>query len=202
MRSLFSKLFSKAGDPGGKEPAMGEQNATATPPAVTGGISKEEVKAIVAEQVQSLTQSVSEVSKTLGEVTKNQKVLADTLAAVKVPSGEEIAQIAAEKAQAAIAAQRQTSEQAAARQATIDKLVAEKLGGKAELGKLLSAASEAELTAQAEAIATALPKPDVPPASENGGATPNAQPGPVISPLSGLSAGVAGYAASIKLPGK
>lgn len=88
----------------------------------------------------------------------------------------------------------------AAREAKIGELVKTKLAGNAELGKLLTGATDEELAAQAEAIAAEAKKlrPDFGGASKDGGDAVTAQQ--AKAPIGNLSPGTAKFAESIKLP--
>ncbi|MCC6680403.1 MAG: hypothetical protein IT445_05820, partial [Phycisphaeraceae bacterium] len=87
------------------------------------------------------------------------------------------------------------------RQAMIDKIVKEKLGGNADLGKLLTGQTAGELDSQADMLLAGIKKfkPDFGGVAKDGGDAPNdARTDSSASTLSGVSPGVAAYAKSIK----
>lgn len=181
---------------------MAETQPSATPPATSGGLTKEDVQAIIADALKPLAE--------------NQKILADTLAklppAAKEPekkdgevkplTAEDVARIVAEQVKTA----RETDAQAAAKQAARQKVIDAKLKGvPAEfLASLPDSADEKELTAAADKIVARVGElkialPDVGGASKDGGTTAS-QPATPANKAPFLTEGEAKFAAGIKLP--
>ncbi len=181
-----------------KDSAMPEQTTNPEAP---------DVKALIAEAMTNLKTEILDSVKTTvtGTVTEAVKPIADQVAAIKPGDGlnsEAVAKIVGDQLDARLKAAAASDQAKAARQATIDKIVKEKLGGNANLGKLLTGQTDEELTAQADLIAAEAKalKPDFGAASKDGGTTPNQTASPAANALNGLTPGVAKFAESIKLP--
>lgn len=166
----------------------------------------------VAAMIKSVTQQVTQaVSQQIADITKNQQVLADTLAEVQKKAAESPAPakgITPEEVSKLVAEQLKTRDEAAqktaGKQALRDKIAKEKLGGDADLAALLpDTDDEAQLAKVADTLAAKvkLAKPDFGGAAstgKDGGTTPNQGQAPALNP--NLPAGVAKFAASMKLP--
>ena len=173
----------------------------------------------VAAIVKTVTEQVSKAVQTqIDQLASNVKVVADTLeklppakaADAKDPGKAQPEPITAEKIAEIVnktlsdrdaAAQAQAAKQGD-RKKIVDKLVAEKLGGDADLAKFLPGdGDEASLTAAADALAGKLKtlKPDFGNASKDGGKTAAAGDGKVKQ-IPGLTEGQTKFAESLKLP--
>lgn len=138
--NVVQSIFKRPAKAGGKEANMADN--TTTPPAggtASGGLSKEDVQAIVAEAV---AERLKPVAETLTALSENQKVIADTLAKLppagegaggakkkdaeepKPPTADEIKKLVADGIAAAAAAQQQTAEQKAAKAAFLEQHLA------------------------------------------------------------------------------
>jgi hypothetical protein len=186
---------------------MAEATANATPPATSGGLTKDEVTAIVAESLKSVTG-------TLTELAKNQKVLADTLAAQapaadakKSLSAEDVQKLVADGVRAATEQQQQTAEQKAAREAFIKdeknglaKLPAAYVGQLgpdptkwAEQAKAITETFKADFTAAGGKVE------NVGGAAREGGDASGEKPA-ANKKFSGLAEGTEKFASEIKIP--
>lgn len=207
--------------------AEANQENNANPPASSGGLTKDDVKAIVADALGAAITPITDNLKSLGE---NQRVLADTLKALppaglekKASEGKEgkegaatiTGALTADEAKkmfaellAANSEQQQTSAaQAAARKA----FIAKPESGLAKLHPALQAklgvdpakwADEAKAITQeweTYAKSSGIPLPDVGGASKDGGVTPAASGGTTIN-TDNLKPGTAALAREIKLP--
>ena len=177
----------------------------------------EQIKGLITTSSKPLADSIATMATAQAQITKDLGVVADTLKALppatpankddvdpkdKVLTREDVEKLADERADAKLAARDDAATKKAARQASIDKIVKEKLGGNAELGKLLVGDDEAAIAASADTLAGEVKKfkPDFGgAAAKDGGTVPNgdAPPAPVNA---NLSPGVAKFAASMKLP--
>jgi hypothetical protein len=163
---------------GGKDAEMAEDNAQqndGSPPADGDGGAADNTSA----QLESLQKQVQ-------DLLKNQQVLSDTIAADKPGvTAEQVAELVTttvsqiltqreEQAQQQQAQQQQAAEAQAQRDALVDKLVTEKLGGDRELAGFLTGETEEQLAASAETLAAKLRaiKPDFGGASKAGGEIP------------------------------
>lgn len=185
-----------------------------------------DVAAITKSVTEAVTKTVIESLKpqlgAIDELAKNQKVLADTIAALPPAKAdakadaktdgkadgkaepltvETVAKLVADGIAADRKAQADEAGKAQARKASVDKLVAEKLGGDAEFAALLTADTDEGLARQADVLAAKVKalKPDFGGASKDGGTTPNGT-STAVKPMGNLSEGTAKFAAQIKLP--
>jgi len=152
---------------------MAEQ---AAPPAPDAGIKPEANTPAI--DLTAINQSVTDLQATIAEMQKNQKVLADTIAAQKpvdpagVQAKAEAAALAAVKAKqdadAADAAKAQS------RKELIGRIAAAKLGGDADFAAMLTGDDEAALNVSADKLAAKLKaiKPDFGGAAKDGGTPP------------------------------
>lgn len=188
---------------------MADATNTATPPADDkSGITIDQVKALIAESLKPVTEQLGQTAQTLKSLGENQKVIADTLKELPPAPAEgkegdadqpDVKQLIADSIAAALKERDDAAGKAAARQATIDKLVAEKLGGRKELASLLKGESDEDLTASADALAKVV-NLDFGGAAKNGGKTPNQGDAP--KPIGVLSEGTQKFADSLEIPGK
>ncbi|HEX8342215.1 MAG TPA: hypothetical protein VF624_15030 [Tepidisphaeraceae bacterium] len=164
---------------------MADANATNTPPATGGTLTIETINA-------AITAALKPVTEALAAVKGDQKILADTFAALppakaeaetkdKKPepvTADAVAKIVADT----LAAHRKADQEAAAKQAATkaarDKVIADKLGNDADLGAFLPATDDvAALTVAAETLAAkATPKAKAPGTASDGGTPPARQP--------------------------
>jgi hypothetical protein len=167
-------------------------------------------KAAVDAATAAVTEVLKPVATQVQQLADSQKSLTERVEAIKPGEGvnaEAVAKIVGEQLAQREAASQASADKSAARQATIEKLVKEKLGGNADLGKLLTGETDEQLAEQADAIAAEAKKlkPDfggAASAGKDGGTPPlGAQQAPSTS-LSGMSEGTQKYADSIKLPGE
>ena len=206
IRDLFSRQRSGATR---KEPEMSED---ATPPTnPTPPAASVDVEAIVRQVTEQVTGAVSKqleqvsvLAASIETLTQGQQALNEKLAQqTAAPDEDALKSLITGVLDARDQASKESAEKTAARQATIDKLVTDKLGGNANLAKLLTGQTDDELAAQAELIAAeaAKLKPGFEPGKNDGGTPPNGNPPPSATPLNGASPGVAAFAQGIKMPG-
>jgi hypothetical protein len=161
---------------------------TATPPAQSGGntFTLDQVKSMIADAIKPFADQLKEVS-------AQAKIANDTLAALppaKAGDGkaeekqaektatitaESVAKLVADAIAADRKQQQDESAKQAARAAKIDAVAKAKLGGNADLAKLINAADDAGIDQQADLIAAQAKalKPDFGGAKADGGTTPN-----------------------------
>lgn len=184
--------------------AEATKDNNATPPATSGGLTKEDVQAIIAGAIAPLVE--------------NQKILADTLA--KLPpatadkkEGEAPKPLSADDVKAQIAealkAARETDASAAAKKAARQAVIDAKLKGVPEefLAGLpdtddAKALEDAAGKIRERVLGLKIALPDVGGAGKDGGTKPGEGQPPAKPNFSLLSEGTQKYADSIKLPGK
>jgi hypothetical protein len=153
-----------------------DQNNPTTPPAAD--VPQIDVAAITQTATQAAVEAATKaVQSRIEELSKDQKILADTIAASNPGlSAEQIAELATKAVNDTLAGREQKEATAAARRATIEKLVAEKLGGNANLAAFIQGDDAAALTASADALAEQLRtiRPDFGGATKAGGTPPAA----------------------------
>lgn len=191
-----------------------------------GGGGTIDVAALTRDITKGVMDSLKPTLDAVGELKVNQKILADTIAAdAKPKAGDksdpaagdaekpltraEMERLADERADAKLKARDDAEAAKATRQATVDRLVKEKLGGKADLAPLLTGADDDALGKQADALASQLNiKPGFGGAAKDGGTVPgtnaagNAATGTVRA-IGNLTDGQAKFAAGLKgeIPG-
>lgn len=195
---------------------------------------KKEVEALIAgankgvsEQVAKLAEAVtplvnSNLAAQLAELAKNQKVLADTMAADKKAAAEAAKGTEGKEAKEnaltpeavqkliadALAAQQKITQSSAAKTAARQKIIDTKLKEVPPefLAALPDTDNEAELAAAADKIVARVnevlkvKQPDLGGAAGDGGKTAGSQGAGTIAALGGMSEGTAKFAQSIKLP--
>lgn len=158
-------------------------SSTVTPPATSGGLTLDQVN-------DAISKVLAPITKSLGDLAENQRVLASTME--KLPPAkqadtkekpepltpESIAKIVQDTLAADRKAQNDQVAKAAAIKTAKEKVIADKLGGDAELGGFLPDTDDAaQLTAAAEKLAVKVtPKAKVPGVSADGGTASARQP--------------------------
>jgi hypothetical protein len=209
MLKWFSNLIRRPAEgPAGKESDMAEEakdNATVTPPATSGGITKEQLDAAIAG-------ALGTVNKAIESLTANQKILSDTIAGQKVLSAEDVQTLIGKglkeglsaEVEKTLKAKGEADAAAAAKKALRDKVIGEKLKGvPASLINLPDSDDEKVLGEAADKLAAelnAFAKPaDQGGAAKDGGKTPG-ETQTAAKTIGGMTDGAAAYAASLKQP--
>lgn len=177
-------------------------NPTATPPATSGGLTKEDVAAL-------FTEALKPFATVITQLTEGQKALQE--AAKTATSGlkaDDVAKLVATQLAAHQEAQAASTAKSQAKSALREKVIAAKLPGvpKGVLASLPDTEDEAVLTAAAEALRKDLEGlpgvklADIGGAAKDGGTTPAKETPKAIGANSGLASGTAKFASEIKLP--
>lgn len=140
----------------------------------------------------ALTKTVTELQAELADMRKNQKILADTLAAQppvestktekQSAKGDAKAEpLTLEQINKVLDARETAKAQADARKQLVDRVVKEKLGGDAELAAFLPASgTEAEIVAAAEKLAARVRPANIGGANRDGGTPPARLPADIL----------------------
>lgn|GEM_PF-3941767 len=189
-------------------------DGTTATPAGNAGVDVQEITkavtaAVLAAMPAMVTKAVEPIGTQIADLTKANQAITEKVNAFKPGEGlttDAVAKLVSDQLAANNKAAQDSAANNTARQAMIDKIVTEKLGGRAGFGKLLTGATEQELNAQADAIAAEAKalKPDFAGGSKDGGdaSVVTQTTTTTNNNLKGLSPGVAKFAESIKLPGE